>query len=92
VVCGNTHLGDHHQGYLVENHGWDRRLITACLAMVRNHHHVHLHYQRCKRLNVIVCQIIGDLSIYVVGIPWLAHFIGWSDGSSSFPPQHQHFI
>lgn len=43
-------------GYLVENHGWDRRLITACLAM-----------------------IIGDLSIYVVGIPWLAHFIGWSD-------------
>jgi biotin transporter BioY len=43
-------------GYLVESQGWDRRLITACLAM-----------------------IIGDLSIYLVGIPWLAHFVGWSD-------------
>jgi hypothetical protein len=39
VVRRDTHK-DHHQGYLVENHGWDRRLITACLAMVRNHHHL----------------------------------------------------
>ncbi len=37
---------------------------------------------------LIVGQIIGDLSIYVVGIPWLAHYVGWSDGTPA-TPQHQ---
>lgn len=41
-------------GYLSER-GWDRRLITAAMAMVA-----------------------GDATIYLVGLPWLAAYVGWS--------------
>ncbi len=41
-------------GYLSER-GWDRRLLTAAMAMVA-----------------------GDLAIYLVGLPWLATYVGWS--------------
>jgi biotin transporter BioY len=38
-----------------------------------------------KAQNPTIGQIIGDLSIYLVGIPWLAHFVGWSDGATELP-------
>lgn len=40
-------------GWLAER-GWDRRVLTAALAM-----------------------LIGNAAIYLVGLPWLATFVGW---------------
>ena len=38
---------------LLAEHGWDRRVWTAMLAM-----------------------LLGNIAIYALGLPWLAHFVG----------------